>query len=261
MELRPVRTKKVFIHGVPDCPKIWDPLIQELGLSRNDYIAPSLPGFELAPPAGFDRTKDAYADYLIEEIEAVYKDRGQVDLVAHDWGGLLALRIAGLRPDLVRTWAVSNAVYAPKRTGHTAARAWATPILGELVMMLASPRRIRATLIRAKMPCDMVEISVDLWKRGHIKKSIIGLYRSAKGLNWIGSPWVETLETLPRRGLVFWGVNDPFGPTELGRAWADTHGFPFVPIENSGHWAIAEKPEAFSAALVQLWQSADMQTT
>ncbi|MEO0550411.1 MAG: alpha/beta hydrolase [Pseudomonadota bacterium] len=256
-----MNTKKVFIHGVPDCPKIWNPLIEQLGLSAADYIAPSLPGFESAPPAGFDRTKDAYADFLVKEIEAVCREAGPIDLIAHDWGAILALRIAGLRSDLVRTWAVSNAVYAPKRTGHPAARAWAVPILGEFVMMLASPRRIKATLIRAKMPPEMVEASVELWRRRHIKKSIIGLYRSANGLNWIGSPWVDTLETLPKRGVVFWGVNDPFAPLELGRSWAENYGFPFVPIDDAGHWAIAEKPEAFSPTLVQLWQSADAQTT
>ena len=254
-----MNTKKVFIHGVPDCPKIWDPVIAELGLSPEDYIAPSLPGFEAAPPACFKRTKDAYADFLINKIESVTRESGPIDLVAHDWGGILALRIAGLRPDLIRTWAVSNAIYAPRRTGHTAARAWAVPVLGELVMLLASPRRIKSTLIKARMPREMVEISVELWRRRHIKKSIIGLYRSANGLNWINSPWLDTLEKLPRSGVIIWGVKDRFGPLELGQSWAESYGFPLVPIEQAGHWALAEKPDIFASTLVELWQSADAQ--
>jgi len=250
-------TKKVFIHGVPDCPKIWTPLIQELGLLEADYIAPSLPGFESAPPKGFDRSKDAYVDYLIQKIEDVHATSGPVDIIGHDWGGLLTLRIAGLRPDLVRTWAVANAVYAPKRTGHRAARLWATPALGELFMMMTTPSRLKATLINADMPLEMVQTSIDLWKRGHIKKSIIGLYRSANGLNWIESPWVDTLETLPKRGLVLWGADDPFGPVEGGRSWADTYGFRFIPIERAGHWVIAEKPEAIAPTLTKHWQIID----
>jgi pimeloyl-ACP methyl ester carboxylesterase len=252
-----VSTKKFFIHGVPDCPKIWAPLIQELGLSEDDYTAPSLPGFESTPPKGFDRTKDAYVDYLIQKIEDVHTTSGPVDIVGHDWGGLLTLRITGVRPDLVRTWAVVNAAYAPKRTGHRAAKTWAVPVLGELFMMAITPKRLRAMAIRANMPLEMVEISVDLWKRGHIKKSIIGLYRSANGLNWIGSPWVDTLETLPKPGLVLWGADDPFGPVEGGRYWAETYGFPFVQIDQAGHWVIAEKPEAIAPALTKHWQRND----
>lgn len=251
--------KKVFVHGVPDCPKIWIPLIQELGLSEADYIAPSLPGFESAPPKGFDRTKDAYVNFLIKQIEDVHRTSGPVDLVGHDWGALLTLRIAGLRPDLVRTWAVANAAYAPKRTGHRAARLWATPILGELFMMMTTPSRLKATLINADMPLEMVQTSVDLWKRGHIKKSIIGLYRSANGLNWINSPWVDTLKTLPRRGLMMWGAKDPFGSVDAGQSWAKTYDFPFVRIDHAGHWVIAEKPEAIARALTNHWQSSDTQ--
>lgn len=249
--------KKFFIHGVPDCPKIWTPLIQELGLSEADYVAPALPGFETAPPNGFKRTKDNYVDFLVQQIEDVVRTSGPVDLVGHDWGALLTLRIAGLRPDLVRTWAVANAVYAPKRTGHSAAKTWATPVLGELSMLVTTPKRLKATLVKADMPLEMVETSVDLWKRGHIKKSIIGLYRSANGLNWINSPWVDTLRSLPKRGLLMWGVNDPFGSVDGGQSWADTYGFPFVRIEDAGHWVIAEKPGAIAASLVEHWQAAE----
>lgn len=246
---------KVFIHGVPDCPKIWEPLIEELALAKDDYIAPLLPGFEAAPPAGFSRTKDAYVNFLIKEIETVAARSGPVDLVGHDWGALLAIRIAGLRPDLIRTWAVSNAVYAAARTGHLAARAWAVPLLGELVMLLAQPPLMRPFLIRSDMPKEMVEISIDLWKRGHIKKSIIGLYRSANGLDWRDSDWVETLMTLPRKGLVIWGETDPFGPVEGGKLWAAALGLPFAQIPNAGHWAIAERPEAIAPRLNDHWQS------
>ena len=251
-------TKKFFIHGVPDCPKIWTPLVHELGLSDTDYFAPALPGFEAAPPKGFKRTKDDYVDFLVQQIEDVFKISGPVDLVGHDWGGLLTLRIAGLRPDLVRTWAVANAVYAPKRTGHSAAKAWAVPVLGELFMMVLTSKRLKAMALKADMPLEMAETSADLWKRGHIKKSIIGLYRSANGLNWINSPWVDTLKTLPRQGLMMWGASDPFGSVDGGQSWADTYGFPFVRIDGAGHWVIAEKPGVTASSLSEHWQAANL---
>ena len=248
--------QKFFIHGVPDCPKIWDPLIRELDLTEADYTAPALPGFLAAPPSGFVRDKDAYARFLIENVESVFEAKGPVDLVGHDWGALLALRIAGLRPELIRTWAVANGAYREGSQGHQAARLWGRKGVGDLVMRLTPARRLHKALVCADMPEDMVEIAVDLWKRGHIKKSILGLYQSAKGLTWSG-PWVETLARLPKRGVVLWGVNDPFGPVELGQAWAEEFGFPFAAIDQAGHWAIAEQPAAFADHLLDLWNAAD----
>ena len=36
---------KLFLHGVPDTPSMWDPLIAELGLGTDEYLAPAMPGF------------------------------------------------------------------------------------------------------------------------------------------------------------------------------------------------------------------------
>ena len=90
----------LFIHGVPDTPHLWEPLVAALGLQEQDYLAPALPGFGCPRPDGFSATKDAYADWLVGQMEAA---GGNVDIVGHDWGALLTLRAASLRPDLVRS--------------------------------------------------------------------------------------------------------------------------------------------------------------
>ena len=61
--------EKFFIHGDPDCPKIWTPLVHKLGLSDGDYFEPALPGFEAPPPKGLKRTKNSYFDFLAERLE------------------------------------------------------------------------------------------------------------------------------------------------------------------------------------------------
>ena len=111
----------VFVHGVPDTPRLWKPLTTLLGLQPADYRAPALPGFGTPVPNGFTCTKDAYADFLIGEIERLGQ---KVHLVGHDWGALLVLRAASLRPDLIRTWCVTNAVIDPEYRGHKTARMW-----------------------------------------------------------------------------------------------------------------------------------------
>src|SRR3546814_17337907 len=47
-----------------------------------------------------------------------------IDIVGRDWGARIAQRVAMLRPDLIRSWAVSNAVIDPDDRGHRIARIW-----------------------------------------------------------------------------------------------------------------------------------------
>ena len=91
------------MHGVPDPWRVWRALIGRL--RRADVVTLSLPGFGCEVPAGFDCSKEAYCDWLLREVDNV---EGPVDLVAHDWGAILALRVASLEPTLIRTWAVGG---------------------------------------------------------------------------------------------------------------------------------------------------------
>src|SRR4051794_29479959 len=93
----------VLVHGVPETPVIWDPLAAEL--SRSDLVTPQFPGFGRPRPDGFGATKEEYVDWLIRELESI---DGPIDLVGHDWGGGLVVRLVSIRPDLVRSW-VSDA--------------------------------------------------------------------------------------------------------------------------------------------------------
>src|SRR5687768_14742801 len=90
----------ILVHGVPDTQHVWDGVRRHL--TRSDVEAWNLPGFGAERPAGFGSTKEEYADWLIERLERIGEP---VDLVGHDWGCILTLRVASLRPDLVRTWA------------------------------------------------------------------------------------------------------------------------------------------------------------
>ena len=94
----------VFVHGNPETPAVWGPLRSEL--SRTDVVAVHLPGFGIPTPEGFSATKESYVDWLIAELETYDHP---VDLVGHDWGGGLVGRVACLRPDLIRSWAIDVA--------------------------------------------------------------------------------------------------------------------------------------------------------
>src|SRR5436853_7218787 len=95
------RMPAYLVHGVPDSPALWEPIRRRL--TRPDVVTPTLPGFGSPLPPGFAATCEAYVDWLIADIARLGTP---VDLVGHDWGSILALRVASVRPDLVRTLAV-----------------------------------------------------------------------------------------------------------------------------------------------------------
>jgi pimeloyl-ACP methyl ester carboxylesterase len=102
----------VLVHGVPDTHRVWDRVRAQL--TRKDVVALALPGFDNPAPAGFTSTKEAYADWITQQLETIGTP---VDLVGHDWGCMLTARIASIRPDLVRTWtgiSVDVSCYCPK---------------------------------------------------------------------------------------------------------------------------------------------------
>jgi pimeloyl-ACP methyl ester carboxylesterase len=66
----------VFVHGVPETAAIWGPLVRQI--DRHDVVLLSPPGFGAPVPGGLEPTSDAYADWLVGELERL--DR-PIDLV------------------------------------------------------------------------------------------------------------------------------------------------------------------------------------
>jgi pimeloyl-ACP methyl ester carboxylesterase len=228
---------------------LWLPLIEALGLEEGDYLAPSMPGFAAPLPAGFAATKEAYLDWLTATVETAFDASGRVDLVGHDWGAALCLRLAHLRPELIGSWATINGVLEPTYRWHSTARIWQTPVIGELFMAMATPARLVKMLIDAGMPEDMARLEAR-----HVgpdmKRAILKLYRSAKSM---APEWVSDLSGLPRKGLVIWGDKDPFVPIRFARTFCEAQGFPLRAVEGAGHWAVCERPGEMAAHLAAHW--------
>lgn len=217
----------VFVHGVPDTERVWKALIERLG--RKDAMTVSLPGFGCPLPAGFRPTKEGYVEWLGRELSAI---PGPLDLVGHDWGGMLVLRNVCLRPDLARTWAVGAAVIDPDYEWHETAQMWQTPELGEQLMAAATGEAIAAGLVGAGVaPADAEEASrhVD----DAMKQCILALYRSAAN---VGVEWSADLSRATAPGVVLWGENDPFASPRFGARLAANTGARFVSFPGCGHW-------------------------
>ena len=240
---------KLFLHGVPDTPSMWDPVISELGLATDAYRAPAMPGFVAPAPADFGSTKEAYVDWYIDEIAKAHAEAGPVDLVGHDWGAIITIRVASLRPDLVNSWCVANALPHPEYKWHRMARMWQTPILGELVMASTRKGQLCKALHAAGIPADLASIEASHWSP-HMRKAILNLYRSAKTA---GSEWWDETKNLPERGLVFWGEDDPYVPTWVAEKFCAETGTRLEKQTETGHWSIIERADVLAGLLKEHW--------
>ncbi|KGB56665.1 Alpha/beta hydrolase fold protein [Sphingopyxis sp. LC81] len=247
-------TAKLFLHGVPDSPAIWRPLLAALDLGNTPVAVPALPGFTAPLPAGFPATKEAYADWAVGEAEALFAAHGPIDIVGHDWGALIAQRVAMLRPDLIRSWVVSNAVIDPDYRGHRIARIWNTPLLGEIFMALSKPAKLAEGLAAQGMPADIAREEAAQWANKDKRSAILKLYRSAKGLSF-EHDWARDIGKLPANGALIWGEGDPYVELSVAQRFAANTGTPLTVIEGAGHWAIAERPAEVAAALRRFWTS------
>lgn len=234
----------VFVHGVPDTHRLWDPLRSHL--KRSDVVAVSLPGFDAPLPPGFDPTKEAYADWLIAEIERLGT---AVDLVGHDWGSLLVQRAVSLRPDLIRTWACGDGPIDVDYVWHDTAQQWQTPEVGEQLMAMVTPDLLEEGIVAAGVPRDYAKESVR-YVDDTMKRCILRLYRSAVN---VGREWQPSVEKVTRPALVLWSREDPYvAPVFAERLAARVRG-ELVFFEGCGHWWPLERPAEAVAALERFW--------
>jgi pimeloyl-ACP methyl ester carboxylesterase len=164
----------VFVHGVPDTHRVWRPVLD--CINRADVIAVSLPGFGSPLPKGFGATKEEYVAWLIKNLEALPQP---IDLVGHDWGSLLVVRVASIRTDLVRSWVGGAAPVSSDYVWHRAAQGWQTPQVGESMMAALDQSALCRFLVDNGVPESQANETAQ-YVDPVMKDCILKLYRSAK---------------------------------------------------------------------------------
>jgi pimeloyl-ACP methyl ester carboxylesterase len=213
-------TPIVYVHGVPTSSDDWAPFLERTG-----GLAIDLPGFGRSDkPANFPYGIEGYAGFLDAWLAQAGVERYR--LVVHDWGAV-GLALAQMQPERVERLVVINAV--PLLSGyrwHPWARAWRTPLVGEMAMGLSFKRVLRralrgATATGGEPPDDFVDSIWSHFDHG-TQRAILKLYRSAPP---------DVLASAGRRlgevtapALVVWGDPDPYLPTEFAQRYADALG-------------------------------------
>jgi pimeloyl-ACP methyl ester carboxylesterase len=230
----------LYLHGVPTASWIWGPFLERVG-----GVAPDLPGFgSSGKPGDFDYSIGGYADFL----EAFTAEAGldRMTLVVQDWGGV-GLAFAQRHPERVeRLVAFSSVPLLPGYRWHRIARAWRTPMLGELTMGLTGRWAAKQVLREAfsapgPPPPDFVDRVWAAFDHG-TQRAILRLYRSAPPtvLEEAGT----RLGVLRCPALILPGTKDPYIPERFGHDLAAALGGDATvePLE-AGHWPWLEQPE------------------
>jgi pimeloyl-ACP methyl ester carboxylesterase len=241
----------VFVHGNPETPAIWGPLLDVL--DRSDALALALPGFGCPTPPGFEATKEAYTAWLVAELEAIGEP---VDLVGHDWGGGFVLRVAMTRPDLLRSW-VSDVAHLlhPDEIWHDIALLWQTPELGEasLAALLATPLdALSANYVALGIPQPIAtELASAIDEQ--MAQCILTLYRSA--IQPAMAQWGHDAEAAQTRpGLCIIPALDPFARDQnLAVEMAERLGAQIAHLPDQGHWWMLNAPQEAADILEEFW--------
>jgi pimeloyl-ACP methyl ester carboxylesterase len=220
----------LYLHGVPAAGWTWDPF-----LARSGGIAPDLPGFgRSGKPGDFDYSIPGYDAFLEHFCDHLGLER--LTLVMHDWGAV-GLAFAQRFPERIERIVLTAVVpFVPGYEWHRVARAWRTPLLGELTMGFTTRWGFRRAL-----PAEIADRAFDEFDHGS-QRAVLRLYRASPPE--VLARHGERLGELTCPALVAWPTHDPYIGTEFGGRLADALGgeAELEPVD-AGHYPWCDRPE------------------
>ncbi|WP_329065213.1 alpha/beta fold hydrolase [Streptomyces sp. NBC_01429] len=243
----------VFVHGVPETPTIWNDIRER---TERATVALRLPGFGSPRPARL-RDKDAYADWLADELRAI---GGPVDVVGHDWGGHLTMRVVSAYDVPVRSW-VSDVAHGwhPDYQWHEAATLWQKSPEGEesLAGLRESPSGSGHTFGDFLQPRGMspeLAKEVDDTHDAEMSAAILALYRSA----WpnFHADWGKEFDRpAAAPGLILAPTGDPMAQPAQDRDMAERLGAQLTEFDGLTHYWMLQDPDRGADVLRRFWAS------
>jgi pimeloyl-ACP methyl ester carboxylesterase len=222
----------LWVHGVPDSADLWTPFLERAG-----GIAVDLPGFgESGKPAEWAYSVAGYGRFLHRFLDHLGLER--VRLVAHDWGAVaLAL---GARVE--RLVAIDVVPFVPEHRWPWFARAWRTPVVGELTMGVTGAFMLRRL---GGLSAEHAAAVMRHFDHG-TQRAILKLYRAERQEPALGD--------VRAPALVLWGERDPFLPPSLAGRVAAALGGPAAveTVPEAGHWPWIDRPEVFGRVIEHL---------
>lgn len=247
------REAVVFVHGNPGSADDWNGLVDAVGAAGTRAVAFDLPDFgTTAAPEGFEHTVAGYAAFVDAAVTALGIER--VHLVAHDFGGPIALAWVAGRPDLLASATLIDTGVLPGYRWHYLARIWRTPLLGELFQATTTRPAFRWLVARGEprgLPRAFVDTMYDHFD-ARTKRAVLKLYRATGDPGSGARELAALLAPRDLPALVIWGEGDGYLPASYAERQrelfpsADVHVLPA-----SGHWPFADAPETVERLLLE----------
>ncbi len=238
----------VLLHGIPTWGYLWHRILPSLAKSHRVLI-PDLLGF------GYSDKSDRFDRSIARQAEMLDAWMGELgiaraDLIAHDVGGGVALRLATLHPRRVRRLCVMNCVSydswpveAMLQLGH--------PSVRRLVSASKLTAGLKLGLKQGFATSPASEVIDGLLAPYTTETGKLSLVRNAASLNT--NQTTEITALLPRveaPTLVLWGVEDAFQPITFGeRLASDIPGARLVPVREASHFVMLDQPDTVAGQL------------
>ena len=254
----------VLLHGFPEFSYCWRHQVPVLSAAGFRAIAPDLRGYNLSDrPKGIGNYR---ANELVADIASLIckLPGGKAHVVGHDWGGVLAWRLAALHPELVHKLVVLNAPHPAAyrrilgRNPRQWLRSWYVlffqlPWLPELILRSREFALLERTWKKdpvtqgAYSDADIAKYKEALRRPGALTAAI-NYYRAA--LRWPGDLYGQP-QSVSAPTLLIWGEQDRYlgsDLTEKLETWVPDLRVERIP--GASHWVQNDVPEIVNRLLI-----------
>ena len=251
----------VLLHGFPEFWYSWRHQIPALA-THFRVVAMDMRGYnESEKPSSLE---EYTVGKLVGDVIGVVRGLGeqQAVIVGHDWGGVVAWRVAMMFPELVKRLIILNAPHPAAR--HTRGfhdlgqmrRSWymfffLLPEIPEQVLSRNNFEILRSfafgtAVRRGAFSESDIEAYVASWRKPGGLTGGINYYRANVSASyWLSLGRLPELPKIRTPTLQIWGEEDPYLGKELTEGTAEfvdaTYRLHFIP--NCGHWVQQEAPQ------------------
>jgi pimeloyl-ACP methyl ester carboxylesterase len=241
----------VFVHGNPGVAAHWTTLLEPAGAFAR-AIALDMPGYGGADkPRELPYTVHGYAAHLTGALDQLGVRR--VHLVLHDFGGPWGLQWAADHPEMHASTTLINTGVLLRERWHALAKVWRTPVLGELSFKLTTRTAMRQFMKATNPPSfprAFGDELFDIYADKGTRRAVLELYRNTP-LGAHAAAIAPRLREHQRPTCVVWGAKDPYLKLRAAERQREVFRDARITIlPESGHWPLADDPDAVTAAVL-----------
>jgi pimeloyl-ACP methyl ester carboxylesterase len=238
----------LLVHGFGGAAWNFTELVPHLAGRR--LLIPDLPGHGASTPLPAAPTLAAFADAIAGILDE------PAGVLGHSLGGVVALRLAERRPDLVRGLVLAAAAgisSSTRRAELTIALAGIVQpgrIAGRRATRIAASQRLRR-LVFGGYEVSNPDLLTERAVHGFLRGPTLHTDALGAGLALAADDPRRDLDRVRCPVLVLWGGRDRQVPVEDGFEYARRLRAPFRLIADCGHLLIGERPEVCARACLE----------